>query len=145
MTVIAQNYCKDLRRRDRRLLRFLSATPLPEDLLEDHEQRHPLEQVAEEIDQERLFVLVADEISHFPQKQRTALLTDLANLMHFDDAATPLQAAFLSAGIHLEHYRHTPSTNSKEHNRHVSLLSHAYKRVAHLTSIHKYLDEDALN
>ena len=45
--------------------------------------------------QEGLFKLVAREVNAFPDKQRQAILIDLANCMSFDTQLTPLQKAFL--------------------------------------------------
>jgi DNA-directed RNA polymerase specialized sigma24 family protein len=138
-TVIAQNYCKDLRRRDRRLSRMQ-----PDDYLLNVEVRkgdymHLFDAICESIDQELLLTQVAHEIAKFPEKQRRALLVDLANRMTFDTQPTSLQKAFLEEGIQLELYQKPLPADPQERSRHVSLLNHAYKRVAHLPYVQKYI------
>ena len=55
--------------------------------------------------------------------------------MHFDEHPTPLQATFLAAGIDLRDYQQSLSDNPEERARHASLLSYAYKRLAHLAFV----------
>jgi hypothetical protein len=136
MTAIAQNYCKDLRRRDYRL-----SHELPSDVSSEirDEQSHLLETITESIYQEGLFKLLAHEIATFPDKQRTAVLIDLANRMSFDAQPTPLQKAFLAAGIQLQQYRRPLPAHRRERARHTALLSYAYKRIAHLPCVQQYI------
>jgi DNA-directed RNA polymerase specialized sigma24 family protein len=137
MMSIAQHYCTDLWRRDRRVSRML-----PTDSFEEINQDvsdSPFESGTERAYQERLFTLAAQEIAKFPDKQRTALLTDLANRMCFDIHPTPLQKAFLAAGVQLQQYCQTPSASPLERSRHLSLLSYAYKRVASLPCVQEYV------
>src|SRR5207248_3697568 len=98
-----------------------------------------LESVTEHVYQESLFKLLAHEIANFPEKQRRALLIDLANRVCFDTQPTPLQRAFLEEGIQLEHYRQPLPADPLGRSRHVSLLNHAYRRVAHLACVEKYV------
>jgi hypothetical protein len=97
------------------------------------------EAITEHMYQETLLALLAHEIARFPTKQRNALLTDLANLMCFDTQATPLQKAFAEVGVDLRQYQHPLPTNPRERNQHISILSYAYKRVAHLSELQFYL------
>jgi DNA-directed RNA polymerase specialized sigma24 family protein len=138
MTTIAFNYYRDLKRHERRLLRldkyvYTSNPPgesegmLP--ILGGLIEQADLEDVVEKADQEALFNHMAEAIRRFPKKQQRALLTDLANLMCFEDQPTALQAAFLRAGIELRNYRRSLPDNQRERSRHISLLSQAYKRV----------------
>jgi hypothetical protein len=139
MAAIAQNYCKDLRRHDYRL----SHAPPPASFSAAHdgrdEQPHLLETVAESVYQEMLFKLLAREVASFPEKQRTALLVDLANRMYFDAPPTPLQRAFLAVGIQLRQFRRPLPANRRERDRHAALLSYAYKRIAHLPCVQEYI------
>lgn len=144
MIAIAYNYYRDLRRRDYRLSRLQTtddAPSLPRSSVGPSESAPLLDAVTETVYHERLFGLVAQEVEQFPNKQRTALLVDLANLMHFDEAPTPLQAAFSRAGIQLQQYQQPLPENPRDRSRHTSLLSHAYKRVAHLRSIEEYTSD----
>jgi len=139
MATIAQNYCKDLRRHDYRLSHMpLPASPSAAYDSRD-EQPHLLETVAESVYQEMLFKLLAREVASFPEKQRTALLVDLANRMYFDALPTPLQRAFLAVGIQLRQYRRPLPANRRERDRHAALLSYAYKRIAHLPCVQEYI------
>jgi len=139
MPVIARNYCKDLRRRDYRLSHVLPSDSSAEAYDGRDEQLHLLEMITESIQQEMLFKLVAREIASFPDKQRTALLVDLANRMYFDIQPTPLQRAFLAVGIQLQHYRQSLPADRRERDRYASLLSYAYKRVMHLPCVQEYI------
>lgn len=140
-TIIAQNYCRDLRRRDRRFV------PMQQDEyawdVRERTGNHPpiFDATCEGVDHELLLAQIAGEIANFPKKQRKALLIDLANLMYFDTRLTPLQKAFQEAGIQIEMYRQPLPEEIREHNQHTSLLSHAYKRVAKLPCVQAYMAE----
>jgi DNA-directed RNA polymerase specialized sigma24 family protein len=138
MMIIAQNYCTDLRRRDRRVIRIIPSDHSVEVHQDTSEQAHPFDSGTENVYQEKLFEIAAREIANFPDKQRTALLIDLANRMSFATHITPLQKAFLSIGIQLQQYQRPIPSSPLERTRHFSLLSYAYKRVAHLPCIQAY-------
>lgn len=132
LSVVAQHYGKDLRRRECRHIRPAENQELEALIPESEEQLSFGEQAIENVHQECLFQSLAQEIAHFPKKQRQALLCDLANRMSFEDQPTPLQAAFLRCGIHLEAYRMPSLPTQRERERHTSLLSYAYRRLARL-------------
>jgi len=81
---------------------------------------------------EWLYIKVSQDIVKFPEKQRRALLVDLANMMHFDEEPTLLQQAFLEQKIRLQDYQQSLPMNYVERSRHASLLSVALKRVGKL-------------
>lgn len=139
MMVIAQNYCTDLWRSDRRFSHMSPQDYESETLVGVDAQAHTLDAVTENVYQESLFMLVAHEIASFPDKQRKAILIDLANRMSFDTRPTALQKAFLEEGIQLQQYQQPLPTNPQERGRHVSLLSYAYRRVAHLSCVEEYI------
>jgi len=139
VTTVAYNYCRDLRRHDRRVSRLEPCYYQQHALLEEDSSAYLLDSVTEQVDQEQLFDLLAGEIEHFPRKQKRALLTDLANLMYFDAQPTPLQESFLDVGIELQQYQNPLPTNPRERSRHISLLSQAYKRVSHLPSLQEHI------
>ena len=139
MTVIAQNYCTDLWRTDRRLFHMPPQDYEPESLVGVDQQAQTLEAVDENVYQELLFQLIAHEVASFPDKQRKALLIDLANRMCFDTPPTSLQKAFLGEGIQLQQYQQPLPADSQERGRHVSILSYAYRRVAHLSCVQEYI------
>ena|SRR5437762_2973468 len=136
---VAYNYYRDLKRHDYRLSR-LEATDVnthgpcfyPADGYSDE---YLLDTVADKVDQDRLFDVLANAIDHFPTKQKQAILIDLANRMSFDEVPTSLQEAFLGVGIELRQYRRELPENTRERGRHISLCSQAYKRVAHLPGV----------
>lgn len=133
--VIAHNCCKDMRRKDQRLTRF----PLDEQMF-GHQAVRSIGPDASEIAinnlfREWLYIKLSQDIVRFPEKQRRALLVDLANLMHFDEEPTPLQQAFLKQKIRLQDYQQPLPINAVERTRHASLLSFALKRVSRLKHV----------
>jgi DNA-directed RNA polymerase specialized sigma24 family protein len=127
--VIARHYYEDLRRRDKRLLRSTTN----EHLLEANgvQQNHvdPSELALNNIFQEWLYVKFSLEAVKFSQKQRIALLVDLANRMDFSLEPTPLQKAFLDVGIQLQDYQQPLPKDPVERSRIASNTSLAYKRT----------------
>ena len=130
--VIAHNCCKDMRRKDQRLTRlsldeqmFVRQVVMP--------NRSEVSEIAlDNLFREWLYIKVSQDIVKFPEKQRRALLVDLANMMHFDEEPTLLQQAFLKQKIRLQDYQQSLPMNSVERSRHASLLSVALKRVGKL-------------
>jgi hypothetical protein len=84
---------------------------------------------AEEVDNERLFGDVSVVVVSYPAKQKIALYTDLAQLMHFDDEPTPLQWAFQKRGVQLRDYQGCKPGDAKGRGRHSALLHLVYKRL----------------
>ncbi|HEX6483389.1 MAG TPA: hypothetical protein VF043_31470 [Ktedonobacteraceae bacterium] len=142
--IIASNYTRDLRRHDSRLSRIGPEEATWHIHAGRDEQSSLFDIICENIDQELLLIQVAHEIAHFPEKQRTVLLIDLANRMCFDTYPTPLQKAFLQAGVELEQYRQPLPANARERSQYLSLLYHAYKRVANLPCIQNYRRESGM-
>ena len=95
---VVHNYCEDLRRFDRRLVRVQLQDASFQVSLNLRNMVNLVELSTENVYQEGLFKLVAREVAAFPDKQRQAILIDLANRMHFDTQLTPLQNAFLRGG-----------------------------------------------
>ena len=139
VTIIAQNYCKDMRRHDRRLFHMQPDQYVLDVQYRKGYQPSIFDAICESIDHELLLAQVAHEIARFPEKQRKALLIDLANRMSFDTQPTALQRAFLKEGIRLEQYRQPLPANPQERSKHMSLLNHAYKRVVHLPCVEQYI------
>ena len=139
--VIAANYCRDIIRRDHRLIHMNEYESLPISKRATSETQDGLDIATEMVYQHELFSLLADEINRFPCKQRTALLIDLAHRMSFGKRPTPLQEAFLAIGIHLEEYKQCSFGDVEERKRNAALLAHAYKRITKLDSIQWYADD----
>lgn len=133
---VAQNYCRDQRRREWRLSRERANAPLEFCASEGQFNEIAMENVY----RESLFRLLAHEIALFPTKQRLALLTDLASRMAFDEHPSTLQAAFKAEGIHLEEYQKPRAECERERSRNAALLAHAYKRLKTLKKIQDYLE-----
>lgn len=131
------NYLRDERRHDLRMARWGTDESLFEgQVVQLQYIIDPAEVAVENVFRESIFFWVAHEIARFPDKERTALLYDLAVRMSFDDEPTPLQSAFLEEGIDLRDYVDTLSDDKKERARHAALLWHAYKRLKELALNH---------
>ncbi len=141
MSTIAQNYCKDIRRHDLRLSRIPPQNDAIEPVVNEEDHVYTSDEVTEQVFEESIFTSVAHEIASFPDKQRNALLIDLANLMCFDIQPTPLQKAFLKEGIQLEQYQLPLPTDPKRRSRHIASLSYAYKRVSCLPCVQEYMHD----
>jgi DNA-directed RNA polymerase specialized sigma24 family protein len=133
--VIAHNYCKDMRRKDQRLIRLSPDERISGKHVDRSEQLDGSEIALENLFREWLYVKLTQGVVRFPDKQRRALLVDIANLMHFDEKPTPLQKAFLNQKIRLQDYQQPLPVNSVERTRHSSLLSLALKRVGKLNYV----------
>ena len=129
---VVRNCCIDLRRRDSRLVHTRAGEYVFE---RESDQSNPLDKAIENMYYKEIFTLLACKIAHFPKKQRRALLIDLANRMSFDAQPTPLQEAFMTAGLDLHEYRQPLPENYVERSRHAALLTVAYKRIARLFSV----------
>jgi DNA-directed RNA polymerase specialized sigma24 family protein len=130
--VIAHNCCKDLRRKDQRLTRISPDEHMSRGYVIMSDRSDASEIALDNLFREWLYVKLSQDIVKFPEKQRKALLIDIANLMHFDVQPTPLQQAFLDQKIRLQDYQQPLPVNAVERTRHSALLSLALKRVGKL-------------
>jgi DNA-directed RNA polymerase specialized sigma24 family protein len=137
MFTIAQNYCRDLRRRDIRLTRIDFDEPTSSWYAED-DQTSLVDMAIENAFLESLFLLIAWEIARFPPKIGQALLIDLVSRMSFDAEPTKLQKAFLKVGIQLQDYQNCAPHQPRERKNHAALLYYAYKRIAQIPSVQEY-------
>jgi DNA-directed RNA polymerase specialized sigma24 family protein len=136
---VIRNYCIDMSRRDYRLVHTSTSEYAYGRCPNLGGQLNIVELAIEHVYEEELFTLLAREIVELPDKQRTALLLDLANLMQFDSQPTPLQSAFLALGVDLHEYQQAPPISYPERCKHSSLLSFVYKRIARTPSIKSYI------
>lgn len=137
--VIARHYFEDLRRRDWRFTRMLTddcSSGIPVFLFSRSDLL--LEAVPEHVFLESIIVKLPSEIVKFPDKQRTALLIDLANRMDFGGPPTILQLAFLNVGIQMQDYQIPLPVDPTLLSRHRSLLSLAYRRLKELARVKEY-------
>ena len=139
IVVIACNYCRDLRRRDKRFVHSITDSSSYVEQATDSAPTQDLSaEATEQVYQEALFTLLAQEVAQFPYKQREALLVDLANHMSFEEQPTALQKAFLHVDIRLQDYQQVASQDIRQRARQAALLHHAYKRVAQLSHLQQY-------
>ncbi len=133
---VAQNHFRDLRRRELRLVRpTLHDNDEVPFFVSQSEQVDPSEVALEGLARRSLLLALARIIADFPDKQRTALLTDLANHADFADEQCPLRSAFVAVGIDLHAYRRPLPINPAERSRHAASLSMAYKRLKQTFSV----------
>jgi DNA-directed RNA polymerase specialized sigma24 family protein len=129
--VIARHYFEDLRRRDKRLLRSETKERMFEVNAVRQGNVDPSELAINNIFMEWLYVKFSLEVVKFSQKQRTALLFDLASRMDFSLVPTPLQKAFLDVGIQLQDYQQPLPIDPIKRSRIAANTSLAYKRTKH--------------
>ncbi|HLX57484.1 MAG TPA: hypothetical protein VKR83_10690 [Ktedonobacteraceae bacterium] len=138
--VIAYHCYVDARRRDMRLVPLMQDSQKPAENIITWIDTDLSEQAINNIHYELLFIQMACWIVSFPDKQRIALLIDLANRMYFDPFyPTPLQKAFASVGICIQKYKKMLSNDIKERARHAAHLSLAYKRLAQLAYVQRWM------
>jgi DNA-directed RNA polymerase specialized sigma24 family protein len=135
---IAQNYCRDLRRKEIRLVR-------PD--VDDREYMEYVHRVggvdaadvaAEEVDNARIFGDISFASVNFSAKMKKALFIDLAQLMHFGIEPTSLQRAFLRYGVDLRQYKDCKPVDAIGRSRHSALLHLAYQRLRRIIQASSY-------
>ena len=125
---IAKNYFLDLRRKDSRILPlYREGCSQVEYTI--HDETNGIEEIEDRDEEEWLFQVIAKKIATFSTKLRRAMLIDLARFMDFDAQPTPLQAAFLKVGIHLEEYAELFPQEPMLRTRHASLVSLGYRQL----------------
>jgi DNA-directed RNA polymerase specialized sigma24 family protein len=133
MVTIAHHYILDLVRHEHWVIHVPIEELIP--MVRHREDNYMrMEEIAiENVSNEWFFLQLAHAIAQFPNKQRQAILIDLANRTYFDEQPTLLQIAFLTEGIDLQVYQQPLSTNPTERAQHAALLHCAYKRLTQLT------------
>jgi DNA-directed RNA polymerase specialized sigma24 family protein len=138
--IMVRNYCRDLWRKEKRVSFFpkdtyaFDASIIAYDLSED-----PLEATLDDLTTNSVLVETARIIADFPERQRTALLIDLARYNDFGNEPTLLEKVLARVGISLRAYRGALPQNPVERGRHNASLSYAYKRLR-LTYHAEYAD-----
>jgi DNA-directed RNA polymerase specialized sigma24 family protein len=136
---VAVNRLYDIARKEVRLVRPSSDVALQEKLIAEH-WVDSTDDILSDIDNTSLFTLIARSIIDFPEKQRTALLIDLANHPYVDEG--PLQCAFGKMGIRLDSYRALLPRSPAEKCRHSASLCIAYKRLKKVVLTHLRLQDE---
>jgi DNA-directed RNA polymerase specialized sigma24 family protein len=131
---VALHLWQDMRRKDA----HFTSTPYDDSVLDAGLLRDfwvdDTEQALENIVRMQLFPVLALYIAEYPDKQRTALLVDIANLTDFAESSLMVQA-FSEAGIDLKDYQYALPEDAVERSRHLSLVWHAYKRLRERTAL----------
>lgn len=135
----ARNYQYDLWRKKRRIADWTRSKYSSMVNALGGEMLDAMEVAVENVYQEQLFKLLAQDIVRFPPKQKQALLIDLANRMAFGPQLTVLQKAFLEEGVDLQQYQQTLPEDPVEYGKHAASLNWAYRRIKNLPSIQKYV------
>ena len=126
---IAQNYFRDRRKKDRCLVRPNPDHPLYEASSFLEEVVDPSQIAVDRMMLSAVIVAAARTVTKFPQGQRNALLTDLANTADFAEPPGLLEQALSEEGISLRDYSQPISQEHGSRNRHAALLCIAYKRL----------------
>lgn len=126
---IARNHSEDRRRKETRTLRPSDDSKNGEVEEAEDERFDPIEDALEDLAYISLMVEIVRLIATFPDKQRIALLTDLANIACRSEYPTFIEEVFLDAGIYLREYQCPLPEDKKLRSRHASLLSYVYKRL----------------
>lgn len=128
---IAKHYFQDLRRKDCRLQPF-DRDGYSQVERSIHNEIDIAEAVLDKVYEEWLFHELAKEIAGYPPKMRRAMLIDIALRMDFDSQPTPLQLAFLEAGVQLQDFENLLPDDPIARARHSSLTSLGYKKLGML-------------
>jgi len=126
---IAYRYFLDLLRKEKRLL------PLPRDQYEFEmvtmtvSEDEDLDMILEAITVPSVLIDAAHIIAKIPNKQRRALLVDLARYNDFTEEPTLMEQAFAQVGIQLRDYCQLLPLDNSERLRHNSLVSQGYRRL----------------
>jgi len=110
-----------------RLLGILAERPAPEtaEMPPDN-----VTEIAEKVCRDLFPSSLAPEIADFPDRERTALLIDLANCAApLKTKPTQLEQAFLEVGIRLQDYKPLLPQDLTGHEMHIFFLDRAYRRV----------------
>ena len=124
---VMRNHLLDVMRKESRVIHLSDNTVSPEDMPDQIVD--PSEMALEEIEMEALFTLIAQVIAKLPEKQQTALLSDLATRTVFTDEQTPLQKALIAVNINLENYQGKLSEDAVFRHKRAALLAVAYKKI----------------
>jgi DNA-directed RNA polymerase specialized sigma24 family protein len=133
--VIARNYFRDWRKKDWCLVRSSQdegeVNPFEASLLA-REVADAAQIALDHLMLDSIIATVAQVVANFPQGQKAALLTDLANMSDLDGTEpTRLEQAFSNVGVQLSDYRRPRSSDPAARGRDAALRSIAYKRLKH--------------
>ncbi len=127
---IAKRYILDLRRKEKRFAGSLDNSAFTITYMITSTAVDPFELVLEDITYFSSILMFSQIIKKFPEKQRTAILIDLARNVDFDNECPgPLERAMYAVGIALREYDCPQPHDPVLRKRHNSLVCLAYKRL----------------
>lgn len=129
VTVIARNCFIDKWRKDGRLVRYDTDDRSSLEHLVKKRAIDPSEVAFDCVYHVWLFLKLADFVVTVSTKQKTALLRDLAQRMHFGNSPTPLQKAFADKGMELRVHQGWQGKNKREQSQHAANLSLALRQI----------------
>ncbi len=129
--VIALNYFRDWRKKDRCLVRPTLSSSAYDLSLIVREAVDAAQVALDHLIMDSIIVTVAQVVATFPRGQRIALLTDLANMSELDGEPSQLEQALSNVGLRLSDYKRPRSDDPTERGRYAALRSIAYKRLKH--------------
>ena len=127
--VIARNYFRDWRKKDWCLVRPTQDDGLYDACFVPHDLVDPSQIALDHLLLDATICTIAQVVARFPQGQRVALLTDLANMSDFDGQPTRLEQALLAVGVRLSDYKRPRLADPCARGRDAALRSIAYKRL----------------
>jgi DNA-directed RNA polymerase specialized sigma24 family protein len=128
----ARNCFIDRIKREKRIIHLSLEEFTSEAYLTIHEQDDPEEIALNHLILEETVINTASAIASFPDKQRAAILTDLANITEFTASPSLLEQALAEFDIQLHDYVRPHCDDPGERSRQSSLLWHAYKRLKNM-------------
>ncbi len=134
--VIARNYFRDWRKKDWCLVRPAVADTeysRYDSVYGTGEVADAAQIALDRLIMDSIIVSVAQVVARFPQGQKVALLTDLANMSALEEGPTRLEQAFASVGVRLSDYRRSRLEDPSARGRDAALRSIAYKRLKQTT------------
>lgn len=139
-TAFAYHCYVDALRRDRRMVLLIQNDQELYEQIVNEVEVDPSGQAIDNIYYELLLIQDARRVVTFPKKQRVTLLIDVANRMSFNPfQPTPLQEALAPARIDMRHYQKSLPHDKQACARHAAHLSLAYKRLALLAYMQRYM------
>jgi DNA-directed RNA polymerase specialized sigma24 family protein len=129
VTVIAHNCFIDKWRKDSRLVRYDTDDRSSLEHLVKVRTIDPSEVASDCVYYAWLFLKLADFVVTVSTKQKTALLRDLAQRMHFGNSLTQLQKAFADKGMELRAHQGWRGKNKREQSQHAANLSLALRQI----------------
>jgi DNA-directed RNA polymerase specialized sigma24 family protein len=126
-STVALRYCLDLRRKEKRLTRL----PQEGNEIEMHAFRSDdeLTNLLEALSVQSILADAARIITNIPNKQRRAVLVDLACHNDFTETPTLIEQALAETGIQLREYRYLFPHSQPQRSRHNALVSLGYRRL----------------